>query len=156
MFIILYSISWPNFIVWLPSWNIQQYICIAIVCFPGCGVVNFEINYIFLIQPFFYIRSIAEKFNEFYVNVGPNLAKKIPQSDINFETNLRKVNATLKESSLTENELEEAVKSLKKNKASGPDGLDVNIIISVNKIIKRPLLKIFNDSLLLGIFPQTM
>ena len=86
----------------------------------------------------------------------PNLAKKIPQSDINFETNLRKVNATLKESSLTENELEEAVKSLKKNKASGPDGLDVNIIISVYKIIKRPLLKIFNDSLLLGIFPQTM
>ena len=28
-------------------------------------------------------RSIAEKFNEFYVNVGPNLAKKIPQSVIN-------------------------------------------------------------------------
>ena len=70
--------------------------------------------------------------------------------------NLPKVNATLKESSLTENELEEAVKSLKKNKASGPDGLDVNIIISVYKIIKRPLLKISNDSLLLGIFPQTM
>ena len=101
-------------------------------------------------------RSIAEKFNKFYVNVGPNLAKKIPQSDINFESDLPKVNATLKESSLTENELEEAVKSLKKNKASGPDGLDVNIIISVYKIIKRPLIKIFNDSLLLGIFPQTM
>ena len=101
-------------------------------------------------------RSIAEKFNEFYVNVGPNLAKKIPQNDINFESYLPKVNATLKESSLTENELEEAVKFLKKNKASGPDGLDVNVIISVYKIIKRPLLKIFNDSLLLGIFPQTM
>ena len=28
-------------------------------------------------------RSIAEKFNEFYVNAGPNLAKKIPQSVIN-------------------------------------------------------------------------
>ena len=101
-------------------------------------------------------RSTAEKFNEFYVNVGPNLAKKIPQSNINFESYLPKVNATLKESSLTENELEEAVKSLKKNKASGPDGLHVNIIISVYKIIKRPLLKIFNNSLLLGIFPQTM
>ena len=65
------------------------------------------------------------------------------------------MNATLKEASLTENELEEAVKSLSKKKASGPDGLDVNIIISVYKIIKRPQLKIFNDSLLLGIFPQT-
>ena len=81
-------------------------------------------------------RSIAEKFNEFYVNVGPNLAKKIPQSDINFESYLPKVNATLKESSLTENELEEAVKSLKKNKASGPDGLDVNIIICLQNYKK--------------------
>ena len=61
-------------------------------------------------------RSIAEKFNEFYVNVGPNLAKKIPQSDINFESYFPKLNATLKELSLTENELEEAVKSLKKIK----------------------------------------
>ena len=26
-------------------------------------------------------KCIAEKINEFYVNVGPNLAKKIPQSD---------------------------------------------------------------------------
>ena len=59
-------------------------------------------------------RSIAQTFNEFHVNVGPNLAEKMPQSDINFESYLPKVNATLKESSLTENELEETVKSLKK------------------------------------------
>ena len=59
-------------------------------------------------------KSIAEKFNEFYVNVGPNLAKKIPQSDLNFESYLPKVNTTLNEKSLTENELDEAFKSLKK------------------------------------------
>ena len=39
---------------------------------------------------------------------------------------------------------------------TSPIGLDVNIIISVYEIIKKPLLKIFNDSLLLGIFPQSM
>ena len=66
------------------------------------------------------------------------------------------MNRTLNEKSLTENELDEAFKSLKKNKAPGPDGLDVNIIISVYEIIKKPLLGIFNDSLLLGIFPQSM
>ena len=98
-------------------------------------------------------KSIAEKF---YVNVGPNLAKKIPQSDLNFESYLPKVNTTLNEKFLTENELDEAFKSLKKNKAPGADGLDVNIIISVYEIIKKTLLKIFNDSLLLGIFPQSM
>ena len=29
--------------------------CIAIVCFSGCDVINFEINLIFLIKPFFYM-----------------------------------------------------------------------------------------------------
>ena len=88
--------------------------------------------------------------------MSPNLAKKIPQSDLNFESYLPKVNTTLNEKSLTENELDEAFKSLKKNKAPIPDGLDISIIIFVYKIIKKPLLKIFNDSLLLGIFPQSL
>ena len=35
--------------------------CIAIVCFPGCDVVNFEINLIFLIKPFFYMAKIEDK-----------------------------------------------------------------------------------------------
>ena len=59
-------------------------------------------------------KSIVEKFNEFYVNVGTNLAQKIPQSDLNFESYLPKVNTTLNEKSLTENELDEAFKSLRK------------------------------------------
>ena len=28
---------------------------IAIVCFPGCDVTNFEINLIFRLKPFFYM-----------------------------------------------------------------------------------------------------
>ena len=28
-------------------------ICIAIVCEPGCDVMNFEVNFNFLIKPFF-------------------------------------------------------------------------------------------------------
>ena len=30
-------------------------ICIAINCFPGCDVINFEINLIFLIKSFYYM-----------------------------------------------------------------------------------------------------
>ena len=66
--------------------------------------------------------------------MGPNLLKKIPQSDLDFESYLPKVNTTLNEKSLTENELDKAFKFLKKYKAPGPDGLDVNIIISVSKL----------------------
>ena len=53
MFLMLYY--WSNFIVWLPLvLDILGNMCIAIVCFPGCDLINFEINLIFLIKQFFY------------------------------------------------------------------------------------------------------
>ena len=49
----LYSMNWPNFIVWLPLLHeILGNTCIVIVCWPGCDVINFEINLIFLIKPY--------------------------------------------------------------------------------------------------------
>ena len=54
MCLMLYSINWPNFVAWLPSLlEILGNMCIAIVCYPGCDVMDFEINLIFLIEPFF-------------------------------------------------------------------------------------------------------
>ena len=54
IFLLLCSINWPNFIVWLPLLcEILGNMCIAIVCKPGCDVMNFEVNLIFLIKPFF-------------------------------------------------------------------------------------------------------
>ena len=56
MFFMLYSINWTNFIVWLPVLlKILGNMLIAIVCFPDCDVMNFEINIIFLSGPFFYM-----------------------------------------------------------------------------------------------------
>ena len=57
---------------------------------------------------------------------------------------------------LSEYKLEEAFKTLKRNKAPGHDGLDVNSITSVYEFIKKPLLKIFNESINLGIFIEKM
>ena len=51
MFLMLHSINWPNFIFWLPLlFKVLGNMCVAIVCFPGCDVINFEINLIFLIK----------------------------------------------------------------------------------------------------------
>ena len=56
IFLMLYSINWPNFIAWFPLLlEILKIMCIAIVCFPDCDEINFEINVIFLIKPFFYM-----------------------------------------------------------------------------------------------------
>ena len=60
-------------------------------------------------------KSIAEKFNEFFVNIGPNLANKVPQCDLTFKSYLPTINTTLNETMLSEDKFEEAFKSLKRN-----------------------------------------
>ena len=46
MFLKLYSISWPNFIVGLPLLlEILGNMRITIVCWPGCDVIKFKINF---------------------------------------------------------------------------------------------------------------
>ena len=60
----LYSINWPNFIVWLSLlFEILGNMCITIVSFSGCDVRNFEINLIFLIKLLFYMtKNLRQKF----------------------------------------------------------------------------------------------
>ena len=64
IFIMLYSINRSNFIVWLLMLlDIFGKMCIAIVCFPGCDVITFEINLIVLIKPFYYMtKKSRQKF----------------------------------------------------------------------------------------------
>ena len=54
MFLLLCSISWRDFIVWLLLLRgIFYNMYIAIVCTPRCNVIDFEVSLIFLIQLFF-------------------------------------------------------------------------------------------------------
>ena len=96
--------------------------------------------------------SIAEKFNKLFVSIGPNLANKNHQCDLTFKPYLPTVSTTLNEIVLSKDEYEEALKSLKRNKAPCHDGLDVNIITFVYEFIKKPLLKIFNELINFGNF----
>ena len=53
-FILLFYVNWPDFIAWLfLLCEILGNMWIVIVCKPRCDVINYEINLIFLIQPFF-------------------------------------------------------------------------------------------------------
>ena len=53
--LMLHSINWSTFIVWLPLLlQILKNIFIRIVCWPGYNVI-IEINLIFLIKPFWYM-----------------------------------------------------------------------------------------------------
>ena len=63
-FLILYSVNWPNFIVWLPVLlEILDNMCIAILCFPGWDVISVETDFTFQVELFFYVtKKSREKF----------------------------------------------------------------------------------------------
>ena len=56
----------------------------------------------------------------------------------------------------TEQELEEAVASLKPNKIPGCDSIHVNVIKTIYEELKRPIFYIFDQSLKSGIFPDKL
>ena len=99
---------------------------------------------------------IADKFNEFYVNVGKTLADKIGPSNKTFESYVIENRQEMGEKDLTHEELEDAFKSLESNKGEGLDEIHVNIVKSVFDLIKDPLHFIFNLSLKQGIFPNEL
>ena len=67
MFLMLYSIRWPNFFAWLFLLvEILVNMWTGIVCYPGRDVTNFEIKLIFLIKSFLLMtKKSKQKFKSF-------------------------------------------------------------------------------------------
>lgn len=66
--------------------------------------------------------EISNRFNEYFINVGPNLAAEIPDSDANITTGLgeRSINSIFVDA-VTENEVEFEISQLNANKSCGHD-----------------------------------
>ena len=73
--------------------------------------------------------ATAEKFNTFFPNIGPNLANKIPQVSKAVDHYFSLVDTQINHHDLTFEEFETACKSLKRNKASGNDDINSNIVL---------------------------
>ena len=101
-------------------------------------------------------KTIAEKFNSYFINVGSKLATKIPPSNTNFESYLPNITTSFLEKPLKENEFKVAFFALKTNKSPGNDNLHVNVIRKLYHELKIPLMNIFSLSLKKGIFPEKM
>ena len=101
--------------------------------------------------------DIADAFNNFFVNLGPQLAGKIPTSSnrtprpSNYNPN------SFFLSPVSESDLfKVALECLKPNKAAGYDGFRPSIVRNVICFISRPLTHICNLSLHQGIFPEKL
>ena len=69
MLLMLYSINLPTLIVWLPLvFEILCNICVAIVFFPCCYVLNFKMNLIFPVKLFFCMNKKSRQEFEYLEN----------------------------------------------------------------------------------------
>jgi len=100
--------------------------------------------------------EIATAFNEFFINIGSNLASKIPNSTKTFNSYLNDTHEKMTESKLSRKELLTAFNSLKSNKSAGIDDISVNVVKHVFDVIEYPIFHIFNLSIILGKFPDKL
>ena len=99
-------------------------------------------------------KEIAETFNSYFVNIGPNLAASIPESKTSFQNYIHYNGPCLSTINLTDLELENAFASLKTNKSSGYDHISADVVKRVSDEIFVILKHIFNISLAKGVFPH--
>ena len=78
----------------------------------------------------------------FFINVGSNLADKIPPSSTDFESFLPIVTTTLSDKISTEKKFKDASFTFKTNKSLGYDNLHVNVFRSMYHELKIPLMSI--------------
>ena len=102
------------------------------------------------------IKDVAEEFNSFFTNVGPNLAKKVPNSSNSFTSFLNQTHSIMEKNSLSINELKEAFFSLKTNNSPGYDDINFDVAKKCFGEINEPLKHLFNLSLENEILPEKM
>ena len=101
-------------------------------------------------------KEIANKFNNYFINIGPNLAKEITHTrKSNFSKYLtgNYLNSMFLDP-ITEIEVENEIHDLDSNKSPGYDGFNAKIFKQVGKVISKPLTHIFNLTFTTGIIPE--
>ena len=101
-------------------------------------------------------KTIANSFNEYFVNVGQKLVCKIPQSQRSFEIYLKESDSSFEEVTLSDEEIKTAFFSLTGGKSPGFDEINYTIVKQNFNSLLVPLKYIFDLSLKSGTFPEKM
>ena len=103
-------------------------------------------------------QRIADEFNIFFANIGAKLASSIDTNNKKpYNHYLNKTITTNFDFKLYEIEdTEKLIKSLKSKDSFGYDGISMKLIKSISQGILLPLTFILNQSLLTGIFPDSL
>ena len=99
--------------------------------------------------------DIAEGFNEYFSNIGPDLSSKIDSSNYNFETYIKNANSEFAAfQPVTVSQVSHLLHGLSGNKATGIDKISFKIIKLAAPVISNSLALIFNQAITLSCFPD--
>ena len=116
------------------------------------NVISFKDNNAVIDDP----TTVASRFNICFTNIGPTLAKAIPESNSSPVVYLNdKIKESILFSPVLENEVSMIFNNLK-NSAAGWDGFEPKIVKGIEDSILRPLVHICDLSITTGIVPNHM
>ena len=100
---------------------------------------------------------MVDRLNNYFVNVGPNLANKIAlESGFHLDYINIYNNSNMFVLPVRPSEIYDITATFKFNKSAGYDSIPPNVIKFIIKNIALPLCDIFNKSLLTGCFPDKL
>ena len=98
--------------------------------------------------------DIANGFNDFFSNIGPNLASEIPDSDVTYDSYLSESNpVSFNFSKISEIDILKICNQLKPKLSSGVDFISNKLLKQIAPIIITPLHYLINLSLETGYIP---
>lgn len=103
-------------------------------------------------------QQVCELFNDFFINIAPNLQKDQPKPSKHFSTYLKNNNAikNIFFHATNPQEIVKIVKLLKNSNSTGVDGIQANVIKQSITFLADPLSHIINSSLSQGIVPEEL
>ena len=102
-------------------------------------------------------KELANKFNDFFVNVGPNTENSIPKVPTIFPSsflkNRNQINFVI--AHVSNEEILDIINSLE-NKSTGPSSIPLKLLSLIPDLIIIPLAYIINVSLITGVYPDPL
>ena len=103
-------------------------------------------------------KNIADKFNDYFTQIGPSLANSIDIANkATFNTYLKKPNSSSFQFQYTDAlSVQKIINDLKSKSSMGHDNISSKLLRHMGEIVAYPLSIIINQSLSTGVFPNRL
>ena len=101
-------------------------------------------------------KQIADTFNAFFNNIGPQLADELPETNIMPESYITSIDSVFELHTVSTEEVFHLLCNIKVSKATGHDKISPKLLKDSADIVVPTLVNIFNQSIKSGIFPDDL